>query len=201
MTVRSDLRRLVLAGAVALSVGLPLLACSGTTTPTTDTPAVEPAPAPATDPKTKLVGTWKMMPDEKNLREMKIIDAAMSGRTQKIEKLGDLTPDEQKLLDEWKNKSGDETKDMKAQLRFLRNCTFDFTDKQVTIHFGEDETYGPVDYAVTNATDTNTTVTFDPGLGNGTETHSIDWQADGKGIDNISAGATKFNPLTVVKKN
>jgi hypothetical protein len=201
MTIRSDLRRLALASAVALSVGLPLLACSGATTPTTDTPTTEPAPAPApADPKTKLVGTWKLIPEEQKLRQLRIIDAALSGRAQKVEKLGDLTPDEQKLFDQWKDKKGDEVKDMKARLRFLRNCTFDFTDKQVTIRFGEDETYGPVDYTITNATDTNTTVTFDPGLGNGVETHSIDWQSDGKGVDNISAGATKFDPLTVVKK-
>ncbi|MEQ1502952.1 MAG: hypothetical protein ABMB14_12015 [Myxococcota bacterium] len=196
--------RLLLAGGFALSIGLPLLACSGTTLPTTPTDAVTDAPAPEpekADPAKKIIGTWRMVPDEKTLRELKVIDAALSGKPQKKEKLGDLTADEQKLFNEWDGKKGDEAKSMKSDIKFAKNCLFEFTDKQVTVRFGEDEVLGPVDYTMVSATDTNTTVKFDPQLGNGVETHSFDWENETKGVDKITAeNGREFFPLNVSKR-
>lgn len=198
-------RRLVLATGVALCIGLPILACTGSTPATdavtdgTTTPPV-PTPEPAADPSKRLVGTWNMLPPEDELRRMKVIDAAITGNPQKKEKLGKFTPEEQKLFNEWEKKSGPEVKAMKNQIRFTKGTNFEFTDTQVTIRFGADDVNGPFPYSVINATDANTTVTFDPGFGNGLETHAFTWENPTKGIDNISGADGKtFVPLTVKK--
>jgi hypothetical protein len=185
-----------------MCVGLPMLACSGGAGTDGATDAVTPTPNPEpADPAKKIVGTWRMVPTEARLRELKIIDAAISGKPQKKEKLGKLSADEEKLFKEWEGKKGDEAKDMKFQLKFAKNCLFEFTDSQVTVKFGEDETFGPVGYTVVSATDSNTTVKFDPGLGNGTETHSFDWDSPTKGVDHIKAeDGREFDPLNVSKK-
>lgn len=197
-------RRLLLAGVVGICVGLPMLACSGagTTTDATDAVTPVPTPEPSADPAKKIVGTWRMVPTEENLRELKIIDAAMSGKPQKKEKLGKLSDTEEKLFKEWEGKKGGEdAKMMKSQLKFAKNCLFEFSDSQVTIKFGEDETFGPVSYTVVSATDANTTLKFDPGLDNGMETHSFDWDGPSKGVDHIKAeDGREFDPLNVSKR-
>lgn len=194
-------RRMAVAGTVALVVGVPGIACmGGETTPTDQTaPAPTPDPEPA-DPATKIVGTWRMIPDEAKLRELKIIDAAISGKPQKKEKLGDLTKEEQKLFDDWEDKKGPEVKAKKAEIRFMKGCQFVYTDSQVTVKFDE-EAFGPVSYTVVSATDANLTLRFDPGLGNGVETHSIDWESDTRGLDHIkSEDGTDFTPFAINKR-
>lgn len=188
-------RRLLLASGVALSIGLPLLACSGSTTDGA-TDAVEPEPA---GPETKIVGSWRMVPDEATLRLLKVVDAAISGKPNKKEKLGTLTADEEALFAEWSNKKGsDEAKLMKSQLRFIKDSQFTFTDKQVTVKMG-DETVGPIAYEMVSATDANTTLKFD--IGNGKDTHSFDWTSATKGVDNItSESGEKYFPLNVSKR-
>jgi hypothetical protein len=195
-------RRLLLAGVVGFSIGLPMLACSGGATTDAATDVAKPEPPDEADPKKRIVGTWRMIPTEDRLRELKIIDAAISGKPQKKEKLGKLSDAEDKLFKEWENKKGEEAKAMKNELKFVKNCLFEFTDSQVTIKFGEDETFGPIGYTVVSATDTNTTLKFDPGLGNGMETHSFDWDGPTKGVDHIKAeDGREFDPLNVSKKN
>lgn len=195
-------RRLMVATTLTLAVGLPMLACSGGGDVATDgTTTPDPVPAPkADDPAKKVVGTWRMVPPEEELRRLKVIDAALSGKPQKKEKLGSMTADEKALFNEWSGKKGAEAQAMKGQIRFSKNCQFTFTDSQVTVKF-EDESFGPVNYSVVSATDNNTTVKFDPGLGNGTETHSITWESASKGVDLITAeNGSTFFPLNVSKR-
>ena len=196
-------RRLLLAGVVTLCVGLPMLACSGggATDGATDTVVTPEQPEPSADPAKRVVGTWRMVPTEERLRELKIVDAAMSGKPQKKEKLGKLSDSEEKLFKEWEGKKGDDAKAMKSELKFAKNCLFEFSDTQVTIKFGEDETFGPIAYDVVEATDKTTTLKFDPGLGNGTETHRFEWDSPSKGTDHIKAeDGREFTPLNVTKR-
>lgn len=191
-------RRLVVVMTLAVAVVPPMLACSGETTTDAATPTPTPPPEPA-DPAAKIIGNWHMVPEEAELRRLKIIDAALSGKAQKKEKLGKLSSDEERLFKEWENKSGPEVKAMKAQIRFAKGCKFIFTDKDVTVAF-DDEKFGPSPYTVVSATESNTTLKFDPGLGNGVETHSIEWQSDSRGIDHIKgADGSDFTPLTIAK--
>jgi hypothetical protein len=200
-------RRWMLASGIALCIGVPLLACTGGGTPATDaatdvaTPTPTPTPEPAADPAKRLVGTWRMVPPDDELRKLKIMDAAISGKPQKKEKLGTLTAEEQKLYNEWTNKKGPDLQAAKQAIKFAKSCTFDFTDTQVTVKFGDDDTNGPFPYSVVSATDTNTTIKFDPGFGNGMETHSFAWESPTKGVDNITGADGKaFFPLNVNKR-
>jgi hypothetical protein len=198
-------RRLIVAGSVVFAVAASSLACMGGTPTDVVTPAPSPAPAPTPAPTpapsaNKMLGNWRIVPPESELRNLKVINAAIGGKPQQKERLGTMTADEQAVFNEWKAKKGPEVEAMRAQLKFLKNCHFEFTDTQVTVIF-EDEKFGPVSYTTVSSTDANTTVKFDPGLGNGTETHSIDWKGDGKGTDNIStASGGTFFPLDVLKQ-
>jgi hypothetical protein len=198
-------RRLMLATGVAICIGLPLLACTGGGTPATDaatdvaTPT--PVPAPAADPAQRLVGTWRMVPPDTELRKLKIMDAAISGKPQKKEKLGDLTAEEQKLYKEWEGKKGPDLQAAKQAIKFAKSCTFEFTDSQVTVKFGEDDVNGPFPYTKVDATDAQTVIKFDPGFGNGMETHTFVWESPTKGVDNIAGADGKtFFPLNVNKR-
>ena len=191
-------RRMIVVATLAMALVPPMLACSGGTATDATTPP-DPVPDKA-DPANKLVGVWRMIPEESELRRLKVIDAALSGKAQKKEKLGKLTAEEERLFKEWEKKEGAEAKAMKAQLRFAKGCQFTFTDKQVTVAFDE-EKFGPMDYTIVSATDSNTTIKFDPGLGNVTETHSIDWTNDTKGVDHIKGSdGTEFTPLNISKR-
>jgi hypothetical protein len=199
-------RRWMLATGVALCIGVPLLACTGGTTATdaaTDvaTPTPTPPPVPAEDPAKRLVGNWRMVPPDDEVRKLKIMDAAISGKPQKKEKLGNLTPEEQKLFNEWEGKKGPEKQAAMQVIKFAKSCFFEFTDTQVTVKFGDDDVNGPFPYTVVSATDAATTIKFDPGFGNGMETHVFTWESPTKGVDNITGADGKaFFPLNVNKK-
>jgi hypothetical protein len=155
-------------------------------------------PQAQSDAAAKLVGTWRMVPEAPRLRQLKIIDAAISGNAGKKEKLGTLSADEQKLFAEWSSgKSPDELRKMNGELRFAKNCVFEFTATEVTVRFDQ-EVFGPSPYKVVSATDAATTIQFDPKLGNGMETHSFEWTGPSKGVDHIKASdGTEFAPLNV----
>lgn len=194
-------RRLMIATGIALCVGF-TLACGGgaTTDGATDAANPPPVPEPAADPAKKLVGTWKILPPEERMRELRIIDAAISpNKPEKKEKLGKLTPQEQKVFDAWKGRKGPDVRKVRQELRFLKNCSFEFTDSQIKIQLG-DEILGPVPYTVVSATDKNTTIKFDAGPEYGLETHSFDWTGPNKGIDNISTSNGDAFILTVVRR-
>ncbi|MCB9699367.1 MAG: hypothetical protein H6738_21475 [Alphaproteobacteria bacterium] len=194
---RHLLRALTIA-CVGLGVLVPTLACTGTATPTPDKDAVEAPKAPG--PERKIVGNWRMGQSEEEMRRLRVIDAAISKKPQKTERLGNLTPDEQKLYDEWKDKSGKEVRDMRQEIRYSKNSKFHFTDKQVSAEFGGDEAFKDIPYEVVSATDSQITVRFDPQLGNGTETHVITWKSDTSGVDDITAAeGKKFAPLEILR--
>ncbi len=88
---------------------------------------------------------------------------------------------------------------MKAQMKFMKQCKLTFTDSKATVNFGKDESFGPVKYKIKSATDDKIVLQFDPGLGNGTETHTITWQSDKKGTNQISSSKGDFNPFEIAR--
>ncbi len=201
-----NVRSALLGLGVGLAVVLPALACGGGTE-TTDGGATDgattPAPAPAAaDPAKKIVGKWRMGLSEAEARRYKVIDAAVSKGAAKKERLGDLTAEEQKLFDEWskKDKKSDEVKNVKQEIRLARGSRFNFTDSTVSADFSGEDAFENIPYKVVSATDTQLTMTFDPGLGNGLETHVITWKSDTSGVDDITAAdGRKFQPLEIIR--
>jgi hypothetical protein len=191
-------KRLLIGLGLSLAVGLPTVACMGDSSETpNEAPAGGDDDAGEDDAASKIVGKWQMQPDKSELRNLMIIDAALSGKPKKKDKLGKLSGTEQALFNEWKGKKGAEADFMKAQIKLLKGYQLTFTSSQVTVKFGPDS-FGPVSYTVKSASDSGLTVTFDPGLGNGVETHKITWSGDGRGTDNIStASGQTFIPLNL----
>jgi hypothetical protein len=80
-------RRLMLAGAVALTVGLPILACGGgadRADPVKETIVEE---DDGLDPEQAIVGVWMIQPEATQLRELKIIDFAVNRPDTKLGQL------------------------------------------------------------------------------------------------------------------
>lgn len=177
------------------------LACGGGSDAPVSAPQVdEQAPAPVeVEPvrsAVQLDGTWQIRPVDDELRRLRVIDAAFKGK-QARERLGTMTGEEQNLYREWKQKKGDDLAQMKSQLKFMKNCKFEFKGESVTVRF-DDETHGPVAYTVLSSSDQQTVLTFDPGLGNGVETHSISWDTPNKGTNDItSVSGEAFIPLVI----
>jgi hypothetical protein len=194
------------AGAVARAAALAaVFGCAGGST----TPAPEPVPPPAEVPQPasgvhrpdSLVGAWKMVPDEHKPRELKIIEAATSGKDQKVARLGDLTAQEQAIYDEWTRKKGKEVDAKLAELALLRSYLVEFTEHEVTLQFGEAHRYGPVPYTVASSTDDTIAVTFDPGMGRGLETHTYVFETPTRGAVAVTtADGQRFDPIRVTRK-
>lgn len=174
------------------------LACTGgATVPPTDQQVDAPKEP---GPERKIVGNWRFGKSEEEMRRLRIIDAAISKKPQKRERLGDLTPDEQALFDEWKDKSGKEVREVRQEIRYSKNSQFHFTDHAVSAEFGGEEGFQDVPYEVVSATDQQLTLRFDPGLGNGVETHVISWSSETTGVDDITdAQGKKFAPLDILR--
>lgn len=165
---------------------------------TPEPPAPAEAPVEAAHRPESLAGTWKMVPDEARLRELKIIAAATS-KDAKVERLGDLTPQEQAIFDEWAKKKGKEVEEKLHELTLARNYLVVFTDTEVTLQYGT-ERFGPFPYTLVSQTDTNTTISFDPGFGNGVETHALDFSAPARGTDTVTtANGQRFDPVALVR--
>lgn len=193
------LLRALTVGCVGLAVLVPTLACTGGATTNPDKDGAVEAPK-AAGPEKKIVGNWRMGQSEEEMRRLRVIDAAISKKPQKKERLGDLTPEEQRLFDEWKDKSGKEVRDMRQEIRYSKNSKFHFTDKLVSAEFGGDEAFKDIAYEVVSATDKQLTLRFDPQLGNGVETHVITWTTDTSGVDDITAAeGKKFAPLELLR--
>jgi hypothetical protein len=198
-----NVRRALLGLGLGIAVLGPTLACSGTTGEPADPAKDAPAPAPAPpDPAKKIVGKWRMGIDESQQRRYKVIDAALAKGDGKKERLGDLSGEEQRLFDEWdaKDKKSPEVKAMRQEIRLTRGSRFNFTDTSVSADFGGEDAFENVPYKVVSATDQQITLSFDPGLGNGTETHVITWNSDSAGVDNITGADGKtFLPLDILR--
>ncbi|MBX2799395.1 MAG: hypothetical protein KTR31_17095 [Myxococcales bacterium] len=150
--------------------------------------------------KERIVGIWRIVPPDADLRRFKVIDAAISGRPDRKANLGELSVTETGLFETWSKKKGKELKDMRAQLRFLKGSQFEFTEEQVTVQFGSDR-FGPVDYTVVSDSPDKTVVTMDPGLGNGLETHTYSWTDENRGTVQVkSEQSGAFEPLNVMRR-
>lgn len=172
----------------------------------------DPPPIPIEDPPVEvahvvpdaqrpesIVGTWRMIPDERRLRELKIIDAAVSGKEVKRARLGDLTPQEQALFDGWVGKKGKEVAQKEKELEHLRSYLIEVTPAEITLRFGE-EVFGPVPYTTVSETPTNVTLAFDPGLGNGVETHSWEFTSATRALDRVTTpDGDHFDPIEIVR--
>ena len=193
-------RRLLILSTLALSVGLPLLACSGGGRSHRRSHRTPRPPSPKIPPRGSSA-RGACCPRSRGRRQLRIISAALSGQKKKKQRLGKLTPEEEELFKEWEGKKGPEVREIRKEIRYNKNYLIDITDSTVTVQFGTEETHGPVDYEVVSATETNTTIRFDPGLGNGMETHSFEWTSPTKGVDHITdESGKKFNPLNITRK-
>ena len=132
----------------------------------------------------RLAGEWRLVPAETELRRLKVIRAAMSGNPAQKDELGKLSKAEQSELERWSQARGPVAENMKAQLRYVENALLSFTDRHVSVKLGSD-VYGPVDYEVEQAGQDSAVLRFDPGLGNGLETHHVRWGSDMQGTDRI----------------
>jgi hypothetical protein len=179
------------------------LACGGgSDTPVSSPSPTEPPPAEASPARSgvQLDGTWQIRPADQELRHMRVIDAAFKGNKAR-ERLGEMTGEEQSLYREWKQKKGADVDQMKSQLKFMKNCKFEFQGSQVTVHF-DAETHGPVSYTLVSSSNQHTVLSFDPGMGNGVETHRIDWSSKDKGTNIITgADGSSFIPLVIKRMN
>jgi hypothetical protein len=181
---------------VALVAGL-LAACSGSET-------ADPVPAPPSAavavPESHHLGTWRATPNEKRRRQLKIIDAALSGRPHPREQLGDLTGDEQALFDAWVGRRGPEVAAMHAEIRRMRSLGLAFSADEVAVTVAGEPGRSAVPYERVAIEPDRTVLSFDPGLGNGVETHTITWTGDGRGIDTrTAADGTALDELLLVK--
>lgn len=148
----------------------------------------------------KVVGTWQARPPDIEIRRLKVIEAAMAGQPGKKQALGDLTNAESTLFDEWAAKRGPAAQNMKAELRFMEGAVLEFTDTQATVRLGGN-VYGPADYELVSATEAGVQLRFDPGLGNGIETHDITWNGPDLGIDVIATTRRGgFSPLQMQRR-
>ena len=179
------------------------LACGGGSDAPVNVPAPMDQPPAAASPSSsgvQLDGTWQIRPVDQELRRMRVIDAAFKGNKAR-EKLGQMTGEEQSLYREWRQKKGAEADQMKSQLKFMKNCEFEFQGSQITVRF-DAETHGPVPYTLVSSSNQQTVISFDPGLGNGAETHRIDWSSKDKGTNNITGvDGSSFIPLVIKRLN
>ncbi|MEM6927252.1 MAG: hypothetical protein AAF602_10000 [Myxococcota bacterium] len=164
------------------------IACSGETTTSDEavTPEVE---EPARVGADRLIGSWKVALKESRQRRLAIIDAALSSVPLRATELGKLGKDEKDLYETWARKKGRDVRTMEKKLRMTRS-RYVFQDGRVTVQVNNDgirESYGPVDYEVLESSDDRTVVRFDPGMGNGYETHTVLWAGADRGADRVTA--------------
>jgi hypothetical protein len=130
----SKARRLMIAGGLALFVGLPLLACSGSADTSTDG-AVEPAPAdgpkegkakaPKADIASALHAEYKVVPGDAALRQMKLINAGVEGKPIPP-KLDNVTEDEKRLYNDAKKAAGPDKEYMRSQISMMKGARVTF---------------------------------------------------------------------------
>ncbi|HHO53797.1 MAG TPA: hypothetical protein ENK18_23720 [Deltaproteobacteria bacterium] len=192
-------RRLIFAAGVAFVVGAPTLACMGVGETTGDEVVTDDGDGDGDDSEitSRLVGDWHMVPQD--LRRYRIIQAALSGKPAAKKKLN-LKKEEEALFDEWAAATGQKAEDMRAEIKYKKETLFTFTDSQATVTLAGDK-FGPVDFTVVSADGDNIVLTFDPGLGNGMETHSISLSDDNNGVNVItSTERGAFAPVNIKRK-
>ncbi len=162
------------------------VACSGDTATTVDDETVEDATEVA---QNRIAGTWKVELVEKRQRRFAIIAAALSAEPLRMSGVGKLDKAERDLFDTWQRKRGRDVREMEKKLR-LTKARFVIGDGRITVRVDNDgipESYGPVDYEILEGSDRRTVLRFDPGMGNGYETHTLLWTGPDAATDRITA--------------
>ncbi len=125
--------RLLLAASLAFAVGVPTIACTGGGGVSADAAASE-----------RIVGTWQVQPNEDDLRQLKIIDAAL-GKKKDLAKLKKklkpkMTAAEEEMFKALANAPANspELKFAKEQLKMMKQARLTITDSKYSMKFGDD---------------------------------------------------------------
>ncbi len=132
--VGSKARRLLLAGAVAFTMGAPTIACMGGDTSGGDDDGTEEDGGGDEGGDEKggdgiesgMIGSFKVQPSEDALRELQIINAAINGKPPP-KKLQPLKAPEKDLYQSAKKASGGEKEYMKSQIKLMKGARVTFS--------------------------------------------------------------------------
>lgn len=162
LNIRSQ--RLLLAGALSITVGIPTLACTG------GGQAVE-------SPSSRIQGTWKIQPNEADLRNLKILDFALNKPT-KLDQLKKklkpkMTSSELEMFNAVSKapKNSPEIKMAKAQMAIMKSARLTITSSNYSLNLG-----GNTDewqYEISKETGKQLTLKLDNG-----EVHNLTFETD-----------------------
>jgi hypothetical protein len=161
--VGSKARRMLVAGAVAFVVGVPMLACSGSESGGSDDGAEEHDDGGGDDKKADgieagMIGTFKVKPSESALREFQIINAAINGKPPP-KKVQPLKPPEKELYQAAKKASGAEKEYMKSQIKLMKGARITFKDGGKGMYEFDGGT-NPFDWSLSGASGNEGTITL-----------------------------------------
>ncbi|MEN0062035.1 MAG: hypothetical protein AAGA48_07760 [Myxococcota bacterium] len=157
---------------------------------------------PAKATQQTVEGTWRVELDDERKRRFAIIGAALSSEPLRTQGLGKLERDEKDLYETWSRKKGRDVRKMEKKLRMTR-AHYVVAEGRVTVQVETDglrESFGPVDYEVLETGSERTVFRFDPGMGNGYETHTVLWQGPDKGTDRVTANGLQLIELPLVRE-
>ena len=165
-----DLRRLLFVGAVALTVGIPTLACSGGSgggDEAEEVAEVEEDDA-GTDAAAKIQGTWQVQPEASQLRELKIVNLAINKPNAKVEQLNkkldpDATPEEVAMFNELKkaDPSSPEVAFAKTFIQMMKDARLEVDANKWTLTMAGDTDSWT--YTVASSSDDSVTVKLESG--------------------------------------
>jgi len=153
------------------------------------------------EPGARVEGTWKVELKDKRARRFAIIGAALSAEPLRVQGLGSLDRDEKDLYETWARKQGPEVRKMSKKLRMTR-ARYIVSEGRITVQVDNDgiiESYGPVDFDTLGSSDRTTVLRFDPGMGNGYETHTLIWAGNDKATDRVTANGQSLIELPWVR--
>ncbi len=202
--VQHKARRLVFAGAVAFAVGAPTIACMGGDTAVSDDGDGDGDGDGDDDDddgaQAKLQGDWRYFPVEEELRTLKVINAAISGKAKQLEKLKPLSSDEQAMYDDFKRRSkGDpEVAIVKEMIGSMKGATvtFDGDNFSLTNDGGKSES----EYEITSESGNSATVVVEDGPTGERETHKLKFINDTKIEDEVSTSSGSVFNFELKKK-
>lgn len=154
--------------------------------------------------KVQIGGTWRVeFPRERMARRFKIIEAALSAEPLREQNLGKLSKDEKDLYETWSRKKGREVRKMKRKLNMAK-ARYVFAEGQVTVQVQDGdrrEFFGPVAVDVLGTAPNRTELRFDPGMGNGFETHLLLWSGNDRATDKVTANGEQVIELEWVRES
>lgn len=180
MSIWSDrkARRTLLAGGLALAVGLPTLACTGGTTEGGGDAGGGEEAAPK-DTQAKALGNWQVQPSKEDMRMLKIFNMALNPKIQLDEFKQKLqpppTPEEIELFKQVQqlDPSSPEAQFVKMQIKMMKESNLEITESKWVLEMGGERDEWT--YSVVEKTDTTLTVKLDSG-----ETNTLTFKSDDK---------------------